>query len=187
MCVRVCVHLFVQDREGCMGCCYNPDGLRLPVIQFYQGMMMSNDKHTIKPQCSTEASSHFTTNLMLREVVRGYLHTKIWFYLHVRTFCIAIQFAQWWSSQQSRWLVCARSYCRAATWIVLLASSALFLLLPPPPSPLSQGSWRACWRLKPRWPFTRGASLTSTLCWKASPSPHAATRCCSNSGFKPTT
>lgn len=30
---------------GCMVCCFNPDGLRLPGIQFCQDMM-SNDKHT---------------------------------------------------------------------------------------------------------------------------------------------
>lgn len=38
------MHVFVQEEEGCMVCCYNPDGLRLPVIWFFQGMM-SHDKH----------------------------------------------------------------------------------------------------------------------------------------------
>lgn len=45
MCVSVCMHVFAQEKEGCIVCFYNPDGLRLPVIGFCQGMM-SHDKHT---------------------------------------------------------------------------------------------------------------------------------------------
>lgn len=45
MAQAVCVHVFVQELEGCMVCCSNPHDLRLPVIQFCQGTM-SNDKHT---------------------------------------------------------------------------------------------------------------------------------------------
>lgn len=46
MCVRENIHVFLQEREGCMVCCFNPDGLRLPVSWFCQSMMICNDKPT---------------------------------------------------------------------------------------------------------------------------------------------
>lgn len=96
------------------------------------------------------------------------------------------QMIQRWSSQRSRLPACARSSCRPVVSSILPASSTASPLFSSTPA-LTPRSWRACWRPTPPSPFTRAASPTCTPCWRASPSPPAASRSCSSSGSGPTT